>query len=359
MKVAFITIHVGNNFGSVLQTIATSSILEKLGYDSICINYIPDRVTESRYWHGGFSNGLRFLRRFLYFPIHIISKNNYLRYLKKYCSLSKPIYNGDDFAKLCPIADYYMTGSDQVWNYKHNEGIDKHYFFDGISGKKIAFASSIGMTELPEEYATYMKNALKSYHAISVREASAVQLLQKWGINSIHLLDPTLVLDKDTWKKYASRPLFQNPYLFVYLPYNIEKYDLIYESIKRIARKKNLKIVTYSYDFFKNKDADKTILFANPGDILSLILHAECVVTNSFHGTAFSINLNKQFWVYMPSKFSTRLLSLIGLCGLNGRMLDNVVDDDRINENIDFSKANQVLDGEREKARSFLKNALS
>lgn len=358
MKVAFITIHVGNNFGSVLQTIATSSILEKLGYDSICINYIPDRVTEGRYWHGGFSNGIRFLRRFLYFPIHIISKNNYLRYLKKYCSLSKPIYNGDDFAKLCPIADYYMTGSDQVWNYKHNEGIDKHYFFDGISGKKIAFASSIGMTELPDDYAAYMKTALKFYHAISVREASAVQLLQDWGIKSTHLLDPTLVLDKETWKRYASRPLFHKPYLFVYLPYNIENYDLIYESIKKIARKKKLKIVTYSYDFFKNKDADKTILFANPGDILSLLLYADCVVTNSFHGTAFSINLNKQFWVYMPSKFSTRLMSVLELCNLKDRMLKNVIEDDMINSEIDFGFSNRTLSQEREKALSFLIQSL-
>lgn len=358
MKISFITIHVGNNFGSVLQTIATGNILKKLGHEPVCVNYIPNRVTERRYWSGGLSNGYRFFRRLLYFPIHIISKNNYSSYLKKYCTLSKPIYDYDNFAEVCPSADCYMTGSDQVWNYKHNEGIDKHYFFDGIPGKKIAFASSIGMKNLPEDYAAYIKRALGQYYAISVREASAVELLEQLGINSTHIIDPTLVLDKETWEKYASKRLFDKPYLFVYLPYNIENYDLIYKTIRLVAQKNNLKIVTYSYDFFKQKDADKTILFANPGDILSLFLHAECVVTNSFHGTAFSINLNKNFWVYMPSKFSTRLQSLLELCHLEDRMLKDVIDEDSIISNIDYSFTNKVLSAEREKALSFLNQAL-
>ena len=359
MRAAFITIHVGYNFGSVLQTIATGRVLEEEGVEPVCINYIPPRVTEKRYWKEGMTSGVRFFRRLLFFPIHYYAEKKYSRYLEKHCRLSTPIYNEDDFTKKCPHADFYVTGSDQVWNYKHNEGIDANYFFECIEGKKIAFASSIGMTELPQDYTDYMKQALKSFSAISVRESSAVELLAKWGIESTHLIDPTLMLNKATWAQYASPRLCKEPYLFVYLPYNVSDKEMVYSSVRKIASKNNLKVVTYTWDHRKDNMADKTITFADPGDVLSLFLHADKVITNSFHGTAFSINLNKQFWVYMPSLFSTRLLSLIDLCGLKERMLDCVIGDELMDRQVDFSQANQVLEIERNKARNFLKNALS
>lgn len=359
MKAAFITIHVGYNFGSVLQAIATGRVLKEAGVEPLCINYIPPRVTEARYWKEGLTSPVRFIRRFLFFPIHYYAEKNFGRYLAKHCPLSKAIYTADDFQDVCPKADYYITGSDQVWNYKHNEGMDKHYFFDGIQGKKIALASSIGMTELPADYAEYMKEKLKEYTAISVRESSAKEMLASWGIESTHLIDPTLMLNKDIWEEYASKRLCKEPYLFVYLPYNISDKDTVYATVRKIATQKNLKVVTYTWDYQKDKMADKTITFANPGDILSLFLYADSVITNSFHGTAFSINLNKQFWVYMPSRFSTRLLSLIELCGLKERMLGGEIRDEEMAKAIDYTFTNQVLDGERNKARSFIKNALS
>ena len=359
MNIAFITIHFGYNFGSVFQTIATKMILEEVGGKPICINYIPSRYTEKRYWKDGFTGVSRILRRVLFYPVHLFSKRNYSSYLTKHCHLTKAIYAEDNFLYKCPKADIYITGSDQVWNYNHNEGLDKHYFFDGIKGKKVAFASSIGMTELPQDYADYMHQMLKEYSAISVRESSAVEMLSNWGIQSTQLIDPTLMIKKEDWSEYASRRLCPDPYLFVYLPYNVSDKDTVYKTVRAISNKNGLKVVTYSWDYRKDNMADKTYIFADPGDILSLFIHAEQVVTNSFHGTAFSINLNKQFWVYMPSHFSTRLLSIIELCGLQERMLNGVIDEDSINKRIDFSKANQILEKEREKARTFIKTALS
>lgn len=359
MKAVFITIHCGYNFGSVLQAVATGRVLKEAGAEPLCINYIPPRVTEKRYWKDGMTSLLRFIRRILFFPIHYYAERNYSRYLAKFCTLSKAIYSDDIFQEVCPKADIYITGSDQVWNYKHNEGIDKHYFFDGIQGKKIAFSSSIGMTELPADYINYMKAQLKEYTSISVREASAKEMLTSWGIDSTHLIDPTLMLDKYTWAEYASNRLCKEKYLFVYLPYNISDKETVYASVRKIATKKNLKVVTFTWDYQKDKMADKTITFANPGDILSLFIHADQIVTNSFHGTAFSINLNKLFWVYMPSHFSTRIQSLIELCGLKERMLEGVIKDEEIEKAINYTYTNQVLEGERSKAKTFIKKVLS
>lgn len=359
MKAVFITIHVGFNFGSKLQTIATQVILKKVGYDEVeCVNYIPPRVTFKRYWQDALKGPKRFVKQFLLFPVYICSLHQFYGYLKKHCNLSKPIFAEDDFSKKCPKADVYVSGSDQLWNYKYNEGIDGHYFYDGVKGKKVALASSIGMKELPQEYADYMRDRLRNYDAISVREDTAVILLKDLGITATHVLDPTLMLDKDEWKRYMSKRLVKESYVFVYLPYNIVDKELIYKTVRLIADKKGLTVVSYSNNILNDKFADKTIKFVTPGDVLSLFFYADIVITNSFHGTAFSINLNKQFWVYMPSSFSTRIQSILDLCLLNHRLLSDIIDEEQIKDVIDYKHPNSIISKEREKALVFFTKAL-
>ena len=203
-----------------------------------------------------------------------------------------------------------------------------------------------------------IKEQLLQYKAISVREQSAVDLLADMGINATHILDPTFMLNKDEWATFASKRLVKEKYIFVYLPYNIKDKELVYRSVRKIADNKNLKVISYSDNIIRDTYADRTVYFVNPGDVLSLIIHAEVVITNSFHGTAFSINLNKQFWTYMPSSFSTRITSILELCGLNGRLLDAVITERQINEKVSFDHTNSILQQEREKAYNFLTKAL-
>lgn len=357
-KVAFITIHVGQNFGSVLQTIATSVILKSIGAEPICIDYRPPRVLYKRYWAVK-KLSIHFINTIIDFPISGMARYLFKRYLHKQCKMSKPIYASDDFSKCCPKADVYITGSDQVWNFIHNEGYDGHYFFDSIKGVKISFSSSIGMTELSKEESEIIRERLYTYKAISVREESAKELLSQLGLSATHLIDPTLVFNKEMWEKFASKRLVKDPYLFVYLPYNITDKDLIYRTIKKVARQQNLKIVSYSYTIRIDKDADKTLFYTTPDKFLSLMYYADCIVTNSFHGTAFSINLNKQFWAYMPSKFSTRISSILELCGLNDRLLDDVITTNKMKKMIDYNPVNAILDKERKKALDFLTTAIN
>lgn len=357
-NISFITIHIGSNFGSNLQTIATAQVFKMLGFNSTVVNYIPPRVTYKRFWQIAFSSPLKFCKKIIALPLFWINKNIYNGYLAKHCNVSKPIYNEEDFASKCPKADYYVTGSDQVWNFKHNEGLDTHYFFEGIKGKKIAYASSIGMEYLSKEEQLSLKKYLKDYEAISVREVSAKKQLQALGIEATHVLDPTLMLNKEQWSKYISKRIEQDNYILVYLPYNITDEEVIYRTIRKIAKQKQLKVVTFSWTYFTNRKADKTYRFCNPCDFLSLMYYADFVVTNSFHGTAFSINLDKQFWVYMPSKFSTRVESLLELCKINNRQLMDEINTETINEVIDYTVVNSILNKERQKAFDFLRNAL-
>lgn len=363
-KVSFITIHVGSNFGSVLQAIATSVTLKSIGCEPTIVNYIPPRVSNKRFWNTGNANPIKKLMRFLWklymTPQRIIDKKVYLGYLKQYCSLSQPIYAEDSFAEKCPKADVYLTGSDQVWNLKHNEGLDAHYFFDGIEGKKVSFASSIGYTDIGDEARKAFKRYLSEYISLSVREDSAVEFLASLGLKAIQLLDPVFLLNKDEWKQYVPKiRIVKERYLLIYAPYNTVDKSVIYKHALLIAQKENLKIVTFSWTYYKDMDADKTIRFASPGDFLDLMMNAEYVITNSFHGTAFSIDLNKKFWVFLPSGFTTRITSVLSKFALTDRLVDETKDAEwDYGKEIDYDMVNSILLQERKKSIDYLKEAV-
>lgn len=358
-KAAFITVHVGTNFGSVLQSIATAKVIESLGVEPLLIDYIPDRVTYSRFFRKMFRGAMPFIKNLAFLPNFIKNTNIYSNYLKKYCPMSASIYDKDDFAKKCPMADYYITGSDQVWNSKHNEGFNERYYFAQLPKEavRISFASSIGETSLSDEHTAKIKSLLSNYKAISVREDSAKQLIERMGLEATHLLDPTFMLNKDMWQPYMSKRKVKENYLLIYTPYNTLDKKAIFDAARKIAKEKGLKVVTFSWDWRKDKMADKTITYATPGDFLSLMHYADYVVTNSFHGTAFSINLNKQFSVFMPSAFSTRISSIVDLCGLGERMVSDSFDIAKANKAINYTSINKILDKERAKSIEFLKKA--
>lgn len=362
-KVSLITIHLGSNFGSNLQTIATCEVIKKYYCDVIVVNYIPDRCTWKRFFIAHLKSVSLFFKMPFSFIILWINKYVYNSFLSRYVIVSDPLYSSDDFVSVCPKSDIYVTGSDQVWNSVHNEGLDRRYYFDGFPGDtiKIAYSSSIGRGKLDLDEYVEVKRMLGSYKAISVREESAKQIIESMGYTVTHLLDPTFMLNKDDWGKYRSKPLVKAPYVLVYLPYNIHNKQLIYKTVRNIAIEKGLKVVSFSWTIKPEKYADKTIYFANPGDFLSLMEYADYVVTNSFHGTAFSINLNKQFSVYLPTGFGTRIISILKQCSLMHRLLkeEEIISKEKINEKINYQSVNKILDEERTKAYAFLNKALN
>ncbi len=357
MKIALITIHVGNNFGSILQSIASVHVLKKLGHNVVIVDYRPDRVTFRYYVKGALASPVKLIWRILFLPIYLKNRFIYKSFLTRFCEMSTPIYSNDDFKKKCPQADVYMTGSDQVWNSKHNQGFDERYFFSGIKGKKISYSSSIGQIDLQKKELEMFKKALKDYSYISVRENTAVDIIEKMDLKATQLVDPTFMLTEEEWRQYMSPRIEKFPYILLYLPYNIKDKDIILKSARKIASLKKLKIVTFSWTIISDISADRTIKFANPGDFLSLVYFADCIITNSFHGTAFSINLNKEFWVYQPTAFSTRITNILDLTSLSSRLLTDVVDLHDIKP-IDYIRVNQILNDERTKSNAFLKKAL-
>ena len=365
-KAALITVHIGSNFGSNLQTIATCEVLKHVGYETIVVNYIPNRVTNTAIFKREIKDGYSmrsFVRGCAQLLVDCINRVIYKRYMKRFCTLTKAVYSNEDFGKWVnknlKKMDFYITGSDKVWNSHYNEGVDLHYFWNGVVGNKIAYSSSIGAVQIGDKERNVFYKYLSQYKAVSVRELQAKDLLKEIHINSTQVLDPTFMLRRQDWANFASSRIIKKAYILVYIPYNIVDKDLIYNTVNNIAKEKNLIVVTFSWNWQKDNRADYTARYSSPGDFLSLMIHADCVVTNSFHGTAFSVNLNKDFWVYMPSKFPSRIESILKLCKLDDRVLSEVITNEQIVQRINYEQVNDILDEERNKAYSFLRKALS
>lgn len=365
-KVSLITIFDNPNFGTYLQALALGLMIEKEGLNVEIVHY------ERPIWHVfpkwllkfHFLEPLYLFKAYLRKNKNVIQQNECRKFVAKHVALSKTYYSCQELENKPPKADIYLTGSDQVWNTTHNHGVDKAFYlgYAPENAPRYAYAASIGMSQIPTEYADETRELLAKYRRISVRERSNIDLLASIGIKSEQVLDPTLLLTCVEWKKYARPMTFTEPYLLVYSVESKVRDVVVGKVAQKVASSKGLKIYEVNY-FGANKTipgCDKHFFHATPDLFLALIANASYVVVSSFHGTAFSINFNKDFISVAPDRFSSRLDGILGMTGLESRKVSDVSDvtDNLINKPIDYSKANEKIKIEREKSISFLKEIL-
>ena len=252
-KVSVITMHRIYNFGSILQTYATQKIFEKHGFNCEIVDYVsPNRKKIPLFLDCPEVLKNNGMKRIVYYiakvPSFVIKDITFGRFINKYLNLSKRRYfSNDELLKHPPIADYYVTGSDQVWNSKYNAGIDKSFYLNYAdkNSTKIAFVASFGNTHISDEESKVIKPLINEYSDISVREDSAVEILSSMGFNSECLIDPTLQISKEEWTKIASKKLVKEQYLLLFLLYNED--NGASEYAKKVAKEKGLKIVKLSW----------------------------------------------------------------------------------------------------------------
>ena len=368
--VAIITIHYGANHGSVLQTYATQCLFEQLGYNAYVINY--ERMnynfasikagTEEKYKSllgPVLSKVLMPVLMWRWYQVYKKSNAKADAFRQKYIHWSKKYDDVETLFSDPPEADIYCTGSDQIWNSLYNGGVLPEYFLDfAPPGKpRIAFSASIGRTDLDDAELAEMKPYVKKYKAISVRESAALDIIKQTGYEgAVHVLDPTLCIDGNTWKKtFAIEPILRKPYVLLYY----RSWDVgIFKLAKRIGKESGVDVIRIGGGLRPKLYVPKTIECPSPVEWISLFANATCVVTNSFHGTAFSLNLNRNFFVRYPSKYSSRLQSLLKLTGTEHRVIQNDGADWKMIAPIDFSRVNTVFEQERQRAKLFLVDAL-
>lgn len=363
-SVLITTMHRGSNFGSALQVYALVNALKGLNISPIVLDYIPERIVFSKVLksllRGIFSSSIH--HRYQAFRGLCILLSNafyYGRFFRRELSMTKSYYSAKDIEKENLNADVYMTGSDQVWNSTYNQGIDRVFFLDFLpkDAKRVAYAASFGKIELEEWEKDETEQLLKRYTAISVRESSALNILESINIhNGVHVLDPTLLLNKDEWSRRCPK-LKEEPYLLIY-SVEPEKEEII-RIAREIADNLGLKVYMVEWGLKPYLGVDKMICNIDPLKLMAYFLHADYVVASSFHGTAFSVNLNKPFISVSPKRFNTRAQSLLNLVGLKERLVTyESFSLEEALKPVDYAVVNGVLERERIKSMKYLKSVV-
>ncbi|WP_428066283.1 polysaccharide pyruvyl transferase family protein [Candidatus Proelusimicrobium volucris] len=340
-KTGILTYVWANNYGAVLQAYALKKTISLLGAESLILNYrgIPNK-----------KNIKQFVKR-IFFPIwNFRVRRNFKSFRDIILKNSFPLKR-DNLPALNDKFDIFITGSDQVWNFFGN-GFDSSYLLDFVrdNNKKYSYAASFGRPEITPEEEALCAPLLKLFARISVREDCGVPLAERLSSKSVRRdIDPTLLLTKNEWLEVAQMPDREN-YVLLYLMSHNAK---IIDYAKELGQKKGLKVVMITTSPIPRKGIE--VLMVTPQEWLGYFLKAKYVVTNSFHGLAFSINFNKDFFVDLlppPSNVNSRLENLLELTGLKGRLIDNICDN--YEEEISWGRINAIIERERLKSFSYL-----
>lgn len=354
MKCSIITIHHIHNFGSVFQAYALAHFLDMNGYETEIIDYRPG------YYDYGRNRLKTYVGRMLNIVPYFKRKKKFENFIAQHEKLSNK-----QFANLSELKAYYrdsdrifIAGGDQLWNSYHPCGNDDAYklvFTNSI--RKIAYGTSMGRDNYSDEELIKIAALVDGFQKIMLREQSTVPLLQKYATASVnHVIDPVGLLDVKDFKSIAVKPKINEPYAVMYLA---DSGELLNQAIEILSKKMRLKIV-HICGFKKKCYCDYFIKDAGPEEILGYILHANFVLSASFHATMFSLMFQKQFATLLPGEqTNARINDLLEYVDLKKRILHCEEELIQIENPINYSKANQKLLNFREESRAVLLSVIS
>ena len=279
--------------------------------------------------------------------------------IKKYPSLSiiKRHVSNKDRRKINQRYDWVILGSDQLWNFALSTSFnfDERRFLDFVSGPhKGAYAPSIGKDNWPEQYRERIKELLSDFSFIGVREKQSVGIVQPLVKVPVHWsLDPTFLMDKTEWAKVASKIKHDNDYIFEYC---IIKSPILRSITEKLSEMTGLPIIESHGDLCKHVPSAQRMPHQSPETWLGYLMNAKYVVTDSFHGCVFSININKEFFTVVTINGS-RIYSILELFGLKDRVLMSV-DDLDLSKAINWDNVNVRLEERRKESQDWLKSSL-
>lgn len=364
MNVKVITRHMSFNYGSLLQSIATIRVIESLGHVCEIIDYrrkdeygitsILTDVGRKKKWNHNLMKKWAYV--LLRHPEETFIQYKFDKMRQKFLKLTPTYHTADEMKKL--EADVFMTGSDIVWGPVLNGKYDPVYFLSFVADdkKKVAYAGSFGRAEFASQVLAEYKQLLIRYHYLTVREDSAVCLLDKIGVHCDgQVLDPTLLLNKEQWEEYIEKNM-SGKYVLVY---EIHNNPLLDNYAKHFASYVGLPLIRISPMFHQFIRGGKFVFLPDISSFLSYIKHATYMLTDSFHGTAFAINFNTQFIEVLPnSETGIRVYSILRQTGLQNRVVNDYDDFSLADNYINFTQVNKVIAEARKKSFLLLQKML-
>lgn len=351
MKIGILTFHYACNYGALFQAVSLFDYLVSLGHEVYMIDYHNKEIEKSYtiYPSTASNKNFRFyLTLCLRILMRIIRFHNFRRFIRQ----NLKMINLGDIQSL----DYIVVGSDQVWNTKLTNGYDSYYWGDfPFKGHIFSYAASMNAVALADEDKKSISLRLSNFSSISVRERAMLQMLSPVTDKRLCLvLDPTMLNDTAYWQKRCENKGGNEKYV---LAYPLRDGNTVLAIAKAIADEKKYKLKIIKGDTGWNPFTN-IYNTAGPQEVLSLINGAEFVVTSSFHGTALSILLKKQFYtIKCRDGNNVRTESILNLLQLKDRMIENISEID-VSSSINYSNVEEILNIEREKSRTFIKNSL-
>lgn len=323
MKAGVITFHSAHNFGASLQTWALQRVLKDNNIEPFVIHYHPsiiDDLYNPLKGKKGLVKSLAEQKLKWKNPKSLVRYKNYTDFINIQFDLIGDYTTYEELEQADLDLDAYIVGSDQVWNSEHIGGFDPAYFlkFANPGSTKIAYAASIGKDYILPIYHDRIKECLKSFTSISVREKSAVKAIEGLVKREIDVvLDPTLLIPREAYEDIKRVPTINEKYIFVYM---MENNPDVIAFANRISQATGLPIVQRRPNkIFKNEIA--TCYTEGPGEFLGWIENAEYVITNSFHGTVFSMIYETPFVSMLHSNTGSRTIDLLKSLGMESHLL--------------------------------------
>ena len=370
-KVLLTTVFSGYNYGSSLQALAGKIILQEMGYDcqlvaqkslvkgrDIRLGKLLTILTRSLLLRG--KNGSKALSTYQGSYNKTMIGDSAERFARFTEEILQPQYLSwkglEKAAKECKAC---FAGSDQIWNSSTMYVDPMYYLRFAPSEKRVAFAPSFGRDFIADYNKEKMSKWISGFAHLSVREDSGVSLIKEMtGKEAVQLVDPTLMVDGKTWKCTLGIADKSENYILAYF---LDKpSDKARKSILKLKKALHCKVIGIPYQFDDMSYCDEVVP-SGPIEFLELINNAKCVLTDSFHGTAFSINLHTPFYVFGRAYGSahsqnSRVESILRKMNMQDRFeptdaFDNI-------ERLDFEHSERVLGEERQKAREYITNAL-
>ncbi len=370
--IGILTFHWADDYGAMLQAYALKTCLEGLAKESVeVIPYAPVKLT-GRYWMipiVGIERG----RKIIYFPgvFGIVRNVSHLRaYLRRrknmrgfrrlYLTREAKIRKADRLS----LKKYscVFVGSDQVWNPEITIGLDDAYMGnikDRESCRLAAYAASFGKASLPVKYhAAFEKAVNENFFGVSMREKNAAPFVEKFYHGKVtDVLDPTLLLNPREWRRIAKQPEQKNYILFICTEYNRRMVKYLQELSAELKKK----VVQVSMPWpGQRKDWINLQIEGGPSEFIGFFQNADFIVTNSFHGTVFSVLMEKQFLVFGHSNRNARIENLMEKLDLKPRLVESgrMPEKEEILQEIDWGHVRELVEQERGASIEYIKSML-
>lgn len=345
MKIYTITFHWATNYGAVLQAYALQKYLTNEKHDVHIINYVP-KVFKKSFLKCLLSNPKKYSKNFKEWNKEKAIES----FRKKQLDLTKlyPTHKSLVMEKWGKAV--YICGSDQIWNpfftLKGEGNVTLSYYLDFVpeNAKKISYAASFGVTELNKVMGKIVANELKTFSQVSVRERSAVEMLEKVGITATLVCDPVFLLSSEEWKTLLMQEECEVPKVFRYILHE--------------PQEENEKICQYIENALGYDKQKERVLSIE--EWLRTICETEMVVTNSFHAVAFSVIFHRPFVAIIKegNGMNDRLITLLEFLGLSDRIVKEC-DKEKLDSLMSVSIDWALVDEKREKLKELGKNFLN